>query len=108
MHTGRHKRTMEEPDTGVVCDDTQCRGLPGGDLDGVATDRVGLSFDDRGIQRWIIGRVVLRPSHDLILVPMQMAERSLLMLLTRHRKPDSNLQGVFAGVAVLDDDVKHV
>jgi hypothetical protein len=36
---------VEEPDTGIVGDKAQSDRIHGGDLDGVAADWVGLSFD---------------------------------------------------------------
>jgi hypothetical protein len=62
---------MEEPDSRVVCDNTQGYRVHGRYLNGVTTHGVGLPFDEWRVEGWVTGCVVLSAVDDGHLVPMQ-------------------------------------
>jgi len=70
---GRTRRTVEEPDTRVIGDDTQGDGVHRGHLHGVSSRGVLLAFDDRRVESWVSGRVVLGLTNNLHLVSVQVA-----------------------------------
>ena len=67
------RRTVEDPDSGVVGDETEGDALAARHLDGVATDGVRLGLVDGRVQRGVVRRVVRRTLHDLELVAVQVA-----------------------------------
>lgn len=69
----RVRRTMEEPGSGVVSDDTEGDGGPRGDLHGVATHGVSLAVVQGRVELGVVGGVVLRAADELHVVSVQMA-----------------------------------
>ena len=66
---------MENPDSGVVGDNTEGDTFARGDLDGVTTDRVHQALVDRRVECGVVRGVVRRPLDDLELVSVQVARR---------------------------------
>ena len=64
---------MEEPSSGVISNDTKSDGMHRWDLDRVTTHGVSLTLDEWRVQSWVVRSIVLRPSDELHLVPVQMA-----------------------------------
>lgn len=64
---------MEKPGTRVVGDDTQGDGVHRGHLDGIPSHGVLLALDDRRVEGWVGGCVVLGSTHNLHLVAVQVA-----------------------------------
>ena len=65
--------TMEEPSSGVVSNDTKSDRMHRWDLDRVTTHGVSLTLDEWRVQSWVVRSIVLCPSDELHLVPVQMA-----------------------------------
>ena len=64
---------MEEPDTRVVGDDTQCGGVHRGHLDSISSHGIFLALNDRRVECGVGGCVVFGSADDLHLVSMQVA-----------------------------------
>ena len=64
---------MEEPSSGVVSNDTKSDRMHRWDLDRVTAHGVSLTLDEWRVQSWVVRSIVLCPSDELHLVPVQMA-----------------------------------
>jgi len=64
---------MEQPNTWVVSDDSESDRVLSGDLDDIATHRIGLAFDEGWVQGRVTGCIVLSTVHDHGFVTVDMA-----------------------------------